>query len=252
MIQGKAVDTGKRSGGGRIIFTFYELCERIWGGCSAINSISHGIDTSTPEEKTQAVEPMQNELQNEEDDDKRSSVQSNSLLSKYDETGIGSPSSGEEIREAQSLKEQTTNCRKKVEERLKNRHDKKLSSKLSMDTQLLNISKEELSLKRKLVEQLEKSEEEFNSGMNKVFKSMENISSCIQQTVGILAHLVNQQQTPYQQQYRPPFSPPSFNQQSVPQYGHHSQRNVQNENQGDEENERVHETYHDRTYFNFQ
>ena len=170
------------------------------------------------------------------------------MLSKYDETGIGSPSSGEDIREAQPLKEQRTNCRKKVEEGLKNRRDKKLSSKLSMDTQLLNISKEELSLKRKLVEQLEKSEEEFNSGTNKVFKSMENISSCIRQTAGILAHLANQQQTPYQQQYRPPFSPPSFNQQSVPQYGHPSQRNVQNENQGDEENERVHETYHDRSY----
>ena len=50
---------------------------------------------------------MQNELQNEEDedDDKSSSVQSNSLLSKYDEIGIGSPTSGEEIRGAQSLKE---------------------------------------------------------------------------------------------------------------------------------------------------
>ena len=44
---------------------------------------------------------MQNELQNEEDDDERSSVQSHS---KYDETGIGSPSSGEEIREANPLK----------------------------------------------------------------------------------------------------------------------------------------------------
>ena len=61
-----------------------------------------------------------------------------------------------------------------------------------MDTQLLNIAKEELSLKRKLVEQLEKAEEDFNSGMNKVFKPMKNISSCIQQTVGILPHLVNQ------------------------------------------------------------
>ena len=154
-----------------------------WGGCPAVNSISHGIDTSTPKEKTQENEPTQNQLQNEqdEDDDETSSVQSNSLLSKYDETGIGSPTSGEEIREAQSLKEQTTNRRKKVEEGLKNRRDKKLSSKLSMDTQLLNISKEELSLKRKLVEQLEKPEVEFNSGVNKVLKSMENISSCIQQ-----------------------------------------------------------------------
>ena len=98
---------------------------------------------------------MQNELRNEEDedDDESSSVQSNSLISKYDETGIGSLISGEEIWEAQSPKEQTTSCRKKVEEVLKNRLDKKLSSKLSMDTQLLNILKEELSLKRKLVKQ---------------------------------------------------------------------------------------------------
>ena len=149
---------------------------------------------------------MENELLNEEDedDDESSKVQSNSILSRYEETGIGSPTSGEEIREGQSLKEQTTNRRKKVEG-LKNRRDKsKLSSKLSLDTQLLNISKEELSLKRKLVDQLEKSEEEFNAGMNKVFKSMENISSCIQQT----AQLVNQQQTPW-----PPFSSPSFNHQ---------------------------------------
>ena len=121
-----------------------------------------------------------------------------------------------------------------------------------MDTQLLNISKEELSLKRKLVQQLEKPEEEFNSGMNKVFKPEENISSCIQQTVGILAHLVNQQQTPYQQQCWSPFTQPSFNHQSVLQYGHPSQMNVQSENQGNRENEIFHETYHDRTYFNFQ
>ena len=128
------------------------------------------------------------------------------------------------------LKNKQQTVVKKVEEGLKNKRDKKLSSKLSMDTQLLNISKEELSHKRKLVEQLEKSEEESNSGMNKVFKSMENISSCIQQKVGILAHIINQQQTPYQQQYRPPFIPTNFNHLSVQLNGHPSQRNVQNEN----------------------
>ena len=118
------------------MFTFYELCERILGGCPAVNSILHRKDTSTPKEKTQENEPMQNELQNEgdEDDDESSSVQSNSLLSKYDETCIGSPTNGEKIRETQFLKEQTTNRHKKVEEELKNRRDKKLSSKLNMDT----------------------------------------------------------------------------------------------------------------------
>ena len=103
---------------------------------------------------------MQNELQNEEDeaDDESSSIQSNSLLSIYDEIGIGSPTSGEGIREPHSLKEQTTNRRKKVEEGLKNRRYKKLSSKLSMDTQ-----------------SVKKPEGEFNSVINRVFKSMENI-----------------------------------------------------------------------------
>ena len=49
---------------------------------------------------------MQNELQNErdKDDEESSSVQSNSLFSKYDETGIGSPTSGEEIEKLNPLK----------------------------------------------------------------------------------------------------------------------------------------------------
>lgn len=41
----KAVDSGKKSGGGRIIFTFYDICESIWGGSPAVRSISNGIDT---------------------------------------------------------------------------------------------------------------------------------------------------------------------------------------------------------------
>ena len=47
------------------------------------------------------------------------------LLSKFDETGIGSPTSGKEIPEAQSFKKQTTSRRKKVAEELKNRRGTK-------------------------------------------------------------------------------------------------------------------------------
>ena len=59
---------------------------------------------------------MQSELQYEvdEDDDESSSMQSNSLLSKYDESSIGSSTSGEGIWEAEYLKEKTKNRRKKV------------------------------------------------------------------------------------------------------------------------------------------
>ena len=53
---------------------FMNFVKNFWGGCSAVNSISHGIDTSTPKEKIQEYEPMQIEFQNKEDDDDSSSV----------------------------------------------------------------------------------------------------------------------------------------------------------------------------------
>ena len=35
----KAVDTGRRSGGGRIVMTFYDICSDIWAGSPATKSI---------------------------------------------------------------------------------------------------------------------------------------------------------------------------------------------------------------------
>ena len=56
----KSCDTRIRSRARSIIFTFLELSEKNWGGCHTVNSISYGIDTSTPKEKTQENEPMPN------------------------------------------------------------------------------------------------------------------------------------------------------------------------------------------------
>ena len=35
----KAADTGRRSGGGRVVFTFYDLCMNLWGGLPSVTSI---------------------------------------------------------------------------------------------------------------------------------------------------------------------------------------------------------------------
>ena len=105
---------------------------------------------------------------------------------------------------AKHRKEAANEHRKNVEELLKNRKDKKLCSKTGSGTQMLNIAKEELSLKRKLVEKLDKSDEEFRASMEKVNKTMENIGNAIQQSVGILSQLVRPQQyypNPSQQPY---------------------------------------------------
>ena len=40
--------TGRKSGGGRMVSQFYELCVNIWGGCPAVESIPGGLESSEP------------------------------------------------------------------------------------------------------------------------------------------------------------------------------------------------------------
>ena len=42
----KAVDTGRQSDGGRVVATFYELCQEIWAGSPATESIASGVESS--------------------------------------------------------------------------------------------------------------------------------------------------------------------------------------------------------------
>ena len=42
----KAVDLGKRSGGRRILITFYDPCQDTWAESPATTSLSYGFDSS--------------------------------------------------------------------------------------------------------------------------------------------------------------------------------------------------------------
>ena len=41
----EAVDSGRRSGHGRVVLLYYELCERIWGGSPATQQLEVGVET---------------------------------------------------------------------------------------------------------------------------------------------------------------------------------------------------------------
>ena len=36
----KAADAGRKSGDGKVVFMLYDLCENLWGGSSAVTSLS--------------------------------------------------------------------------------------------------------------------------------------------------------------------------------------------------------------------
>ncbi|KAI9532226.1 hypothetical protein NQZ68_033850 [Dissostichus eleginoides] len=47
-----AVDIGRRSGQGRVVLMFFELCEEVWGGSPATRTLSSGIETGDLEESS--------------------------------------------------------------------------------------------------------------------------------------------------------------------------------------------------------
>ena len=50
----QAVDSGRRSGHGRVVYRFYDLCEKIWGGSPATERIDPDVETCELEDLTQA------------------------------------------------------------------------------------------------------------------------------------------------------------------------------------------------------
>ena len=57
----KALDTGRKSGGGRIVSSLYKECSDIWAGCPAAICIDGGFETTALTETTDADEALSEE-----------------------------------------------------------------------------------------------------------------------------------------------------------------------------------------------
>ena len=55
---------------------------------------------------------------------------------------------------------------------------------------MLNIAKEDMLSKRKLISQSEKSDEELNASISEISKTMEPIGNAMQQCVGIMGRFI--------------------------------------------------------------
>ena len=82
---------------------------------------------------------------------------------------------------------------------LKNRKDKKMSPNLSTDKQLIQISQEDVTLKRELLDKMEKSDQEFKASFTELNKTMATIGTAIQQSV---VYWVNYLTKEYHQQWK--------------------------------------------------
>lgn len=111
------MDTGRRSGHGRVMLLYFELCESIWGGSSATQQLETGIESQ--------------DIQ---------SAPTNSSSNPPSPLNISATTQGEEsddvdADESQPLMQAVEQRRNLLDSKLKNYKQEKLKRKLPVDNQ---------------------------------------------------------------------------------------------------------------------
>ena len=188
----KAVDAGKKSGYGRVILIFYELCEKIWGGSPATTQIQGGVESTDLVEdgsnnaSTGTQEP-QSEDQVEQTGDDTSSVDVN-----HDNQEGSSPEAGGRSNDSA---ESTTIQRRKdqLDNTLRTYRHAKMNKRLPPDSQITGIAKEELELKKRMVEQIDRMDKVHQDHLKHLSAGMDKINTAIESFASILRSMIPQQ-----------------------------------------------------------
>ena len=185
----KAVDSGKRSGHGRVVTIYFDLCEKIWGGSPATTQISTGVESSDLFESP--------EIPSNEGD-----TNTENCLDQANDSVNSGQSEDSESSTIQRRREQLDNT-------LKTYRHSKMRKKLSQDAHVMAIATEELELKKKIIEQMEKMDQQHQKDMSKLTSSMDKISDAIGAFSTVFKAMVPQQNFYPSPQYSPysPFPP---------------------------------------------
>uniref|UniRef100_UPI003AAD429B uncharacterized protein n=1 Tax=Centroberyx gerrardi TaxID=166262 RepID=UPI003AAD429B len=180
----QAVDSGRKSGHGRVVLLYFELCESIWGGSPATHAISEGIETGDV-----AVEAVES-------------------IASLPDTGSSSLPGGDGVAEDAVSAEMVANRRQRLDATLSGYRREKLKRKLSTHS----VAQEDLDIKRRLLQRLEATDDEFVQTMGRWSSTMDRLTSNIELLV---QHIVGSGTT----HYMTPRSPHATH-QSTYSYGH--------------------------------
>ena len=159
----QAVDSGRRSGHGRVVMLYFELCERVWGGSPATEQISSGLETA-----------------DHDDDSTNSSVNSTNNHSPATEDGWNLDAFEEEVDSNPTPSQATVQHRRELlSNTLADHRQKKLKRKLLIDAQLLDCAKEDMKIKKQLIDRMEHMDKQYMETMTRLSSNMEKIVNSI-------------------------------------------------------------------------
>ena len=186
----QAVDTGRKSGHGRVVLLFFEWCEKIWGCSPATDQIPSGVESVDLDETPAS-----------EDSTLLSIDPSPPSTTEAVDANENTQASGGES----STQTRVQQRRAFLDEKLSNYKQEKLKRKLPVDSQLVGFAKEDLEVKRRLLDQMQKMDTQHVNNMAKLSTNMDRLTDSIADGFSLLRGLLLQQppmyQPPQQQMY---------------------------------------------------
>ena len=177
-----AVDSGRRSEHGRVVMIYYELCKNVWGGSLATQQIGHGIES---------VELMPDENQenvsNSESTSAESTTSAASTITPTDDSqGSEDDHWNDKATDNSTNEDQAAvvwHRRDLLDETVKNYRQNKLKRKIPVDQQLLDCAHEELTIKKRLVDHIDRMDQKYAENMDKMSQNMETLTNSISKWV---------------------------------------------------------------------
>lgn len=187
----KAISEGRKSGNGRVVAIYYELCEQIWGGSPATQPMS-GIETPIPN--------VSNSQSSENSED-------------VVETGDELVATTDDIPTADSADSAPdyTQRRALLDDRLRHHKTEKLKRKLSTDQLAAMKEKEELEMKKRMLDKLDELEKKSENQTNLMFATLNRLANSME---SLVKHQISQPAS--QPVPAPYYQMPNYYQQQLP------------------------------------
>ena len=174
----KAVDSGRRSGGGRVVTLFFDECSELWSGCPAVEAMGNGIETSEEISVSEDTASLPSIVDDSASDDENNDAHS--------------------ISSVKEAVEKTTDSRRNLISKLKEKKNSKLTKKVTTENRMIALEQEELQLKKRMIDHLEKSEKKYTESMQSFATSLNSLSSTLQNGFNMLGMMMQQN---HNQQY---------------------------------------------------
>ena len=151
----QAVDSGRRSGHGRVVMIFYELCKEIWGGSPATEQIGTGLESTDLETETEplvepAVADEDNEIERVQEESTEGRVQEESTVESVQvHTSQNKTTDAEDLPGPSTAQAQVQDSalRKLLDDKLSNYKQKNLRKRLPAS----DVAAEEREFKKKVL-----------------------------------------------------------------------------------------------------